>query len=88
MSDARWCDYADHPFKGGQQGTIVMGQIDKNRSVNEYITNAQLNAKEICPECAASLGLYDEYEAPLPPATRHAKILGEAVTNGTIATTR
>ncbi len=87
MSDARWCDYGDHPFKGGRPGTIVMGRIedglgDSRFKRNEYVTEQQMaanmQAREVCPECAATLGMNDDYQAPLSPMQRHLAIAEEA----------
>lgn len=75
MSDARWCNFGDHPFEGGREGTIVMGRIESVVSGNEYVTANQMKAKEICPECAATLGMFDEYEAPKSPAERRKALL-------------
>jgi hypothetical protein len=75
MSEARWCDYGDHPYKGGREGTVIMGRTEKikNQWGGEQ-PHTEPNVKEICPECAASIGLNDGYEAPESPAERHKAI--------------
>lgn len=71
MSVARWCDYGDHSYKGGRKGTVMMGMTGDNE---------EQDVREMCPECAAALGLNNDYKAPEPPAERKA-----AITRGTKA---
>jgi hypothetical protein len=70
VSEARWCDYRDHPYKGGQEGTIMMGQTV--RMPNGGMQSTGQEVREICPECAAELGLNPDYKAPEPPSVRKA----------------
>jgi hypothetical protein len=76
VSDARWCDYRDHPFKGGQEGTITMGQIVNGPNGGKQYKDNEM--KEVCPECAAELGMNPDYKAPEPPAVRK-ELLTKAV---------
>jgi hypothetical protein len=62
MATARWCDFHDHAYRAP----------DDPDDIN--VVKFAGNAKEICPECAAEIGLNDEYRAPEPPATRHEAI--------------
>lgn len=71
MSVSRWCDYGDHAFKAGRKGTIMMGVLTGD--------NGEQDVNEMCPECAASLGLNDKYVAPLPPAERKKELLDRAM---------
>jgi hypothetical protein len=71
MSEARWCDYADHAYKGGREGTIMLGQTTKKDAYG----NVHQDVREMCPECAAGLGLIDDYEAPAPPSQRKVDML-------------
>lgn len=75
MSEARWCDYGDHAYAGGRPGTIMMGQLKMVAGPGNAGNSIQQNVKEMCPECAAELGLITDYEAPLPPSERRAAIL-------------
>jgi hypothetical protein len=65
MSHARWCDYGDHPFAGGRPGTVVMALTEQ---VNNQWGGTQPStvpaSREICPECAAELGMNPDYTAP------------------------
>jgi hypothetical protein len=70
VSEARWCDYRDHPYKGGQEGTIMMGQTVRMPNGGMQATGQEV--REICPECAAELGLNPDYKAPEPPSVRKA----------------
>lgn len=70
MSVARWCDYGDHAYKGGREGTVMMG-------VTKAGGNDQ-DVREMCPECAANLGLNEDYEVPESPAERHRTMLEAA----------
>jgi hypothetical protein len=70
VSEARWCDYRDHPYKGGREGTIMMGQTV--RMPNGGMQATGQDVREICPECAAELGLNPDYQAPEAPAVRKA----------------
>lgn len=79
MSVARWCDYGDHAYKGGRPGTIMLG-VTKEVNQSRYQSNQEIeqDVREMCPECAANLGLNDEYEAPESPQKRHASLLDQA----------
>lgn len=72
MSEARWCDYGDHAYKAGREGTIIMGKtVQVANQWGGQQPHTVPNLKEICPECAAQMGLNDEYKAPeLSPAAR------------------
>lgn len=76
MSAARWCDYGDHPFAGNRPGTIVMaltGQVSNQWGGQQPSTIPA--AKEICPECAAELGMNPDYAAPdQSPGQRKAQL--------------
>ena len=76
MSEARWCDYGDHAYKGGREGTIMLGQsvVHESRYSGPQL---EQEVQEMCPECAAELGLLKNYEAPPSPAARHKAILGK-----------
>jgi hypothetical protein len=75
VSEARWCDYRDHPYKGGREGTVMMGRTETQPNGGQAYTQ---NVKEMCPECAAELGL-NEYEAPKEtPAERRALLQADA----------
>jgi hypothetical protein len=72
MSDCRWCDYGDHPYKAGQEGTTMLGQVVKAPNGQLMQANTQ-EVREVCPEHSAELGLYTEYKAPaLSPDERKA----------------
>lgn len=74
MSAARWCDYGNHAFKEGADGAVTFAQT---RNVRNQWGGTQpstdTNVMEICPECAATLGLTDEYTA-ISPGERHDKV--------------
>jgi hypothetical protein len=79
VSEARWCDYRDHPYKGGREGTVMMGRTETQPNGGQSYTQ---NVKEMCPECAAELGL-NEYEAPKQtPAERRALLQTEVSAKG------
>jgi hypothetical protein len=65
MSDAGWCDFRNHPYK----------RPDDPDEVNTITRKGE--TKELCDECAAEIGLIDNYEAPESPAERKA-----IITNG------
>lgn len=78
MSDARWCDLGDHAYKAGRPGTLMLGKVEE--VPNQWggsQPHTQSNIKEVCPECAAAMGLNDDYEAPESPAVRHSRIAKE-----------
>jgi hypothetical protein len=71
MSECRWCDFKDHPYKGGREGTIILGKTEQvPNQFGGTQPHTQPNIKEICPECAAEIGLNDDYTAPVSPAER------------------
>jgi hypothetical protein len=69
VSVARWCDYNNHAFKGGVRNTVMLGVITNDKGDQDV--------REMCPECAAELGLIDDYTAPEPPALHREKVLKE-----------
>ena len=71
MAGAEWCDFANHPFKAGAEGTIRSQRKGKgNDTPQEFV---------VCPECAASIGLNPDYEAPDDtPMQRRALLAAEA----------
>jgi hypothetical protein len=71
MSDARWCDFGDHAYKGGRPGTVMMGMTVKE---SRYAQTEQ-DVQEMCPECAAALGILNDYEAPESPHARRQAML-------------
>lgn len=81
MSAARWCDYGDHAFAADREGTIVMGKVVKNSKTRDAYgneTGLTQEVREMCPECAAELGLLPDYTAPaLSPRERKLSMLEE-----------
>lgn len=77
MSDARWCDYGDHAFKGGQPGITILGRTEQVHNQWGGQQPSTANLREICPECSARLGLNEDYEAPVSPSERHKALLAE-----------
>jgi len=87
MSSARWCDYGDHAYKAGRPGTIMLGQLveaklDMYGMPARAANNIEQEVAEMCPECAAELGLIRDYNAPLPPAQRKAELLNNIKEKG------
>jgi hypothetical protein len=62
MATARWCDFHNHPYRAP----------DDPDDIN--VVKFGGKEKEICPECAAEVGLNDDYSAPESPVVRHAAI--------------
>lgn len=65
VAAAEWCDFANHPFKAGQTGTMRAAIKKEDGTQDERV---------ICPECAALMGVNDDYKAPQSPADRKAAI--------------
>lgn len=89
MSEARWCDFGNHAYKGGREGTIMMGKLEKAQGPgNSYpgqTPNITQQVLEMCPECAAEQGFITDYEAPIAPRERRAAILGQLESEGHVA---
>lgn len=65
LSNAGWCDYGNHAYRRPNDPEDINVVARKGES------------KELCDECAAEIGLIDDYKAPSSPQERHA-----AITNG------
>src|SRR5713101_232997 len=74
MSEARWCDYGDHAYKGGRPGTIMLGQTVETHT-SRYDQQVEQKVQEMCPERAAQLALVKAYTAPEAHAEHQLKIL-------------
>lgn len=76
MSDARWCDFRDHPYRAGRAGTVMFGRTEQvpNQWGGQQPSTTN-NVKEICPECAAELGLTEDYVPEVSPAERKGALM-------------
>lgn len=83
MSEARWCDYGDHAFKGGREGAVTFTQTRQVRNQWGGDQPSTTQAMELCPECAAEIGLNDDYKAPALPPLERKKVLGKAAQSAT-----
>lgn len=71
MTDARWCNYGNHPFDGARDDTMIIGKMQQvpNQWGGQQ-PNYTPNLKEICGDCAAAAGLTNNYELPESPTDR------------------
>lgn len=79
MSGARWCDFGDHAYKEGREGTIILGRTEQvpNQWGGQQPSTTP-NLREICPECAASIGLNDDYTKPEQTPEERKALLAKA----------
>ena len=89
MSEARWCDFGNHAYKAGRPGTIMMGKLEQAKGPGNGYSGqpgqVTQEVAEMCPECAAEMGLIDNYTTPEAPAERRAAILGRIEKEGTVS---
>jgi hypothetical protein len=78
MTDARWCNYGNHPFDGSRLDTALIGKMQQvpNQWGGQQPSTTP-NIKEICGDCAAELGITLDYKAPDSPEERKSKLLKE-----------
>jgi hypothetical protein len=78
MTAARWCSYGNHAFDGARADTIILGKMEQvpNQWGGQQ-PHLEPNLKEICGDCAASMGLNMDYKAPDDPKVRKAELLKE-----------
>lgn len=65
----------------------MMGQLVETTSPTRFgnqPANVEQDVREMCPECAAELGLIKDYEAPEAPGIRRASILKELTKKGEV----
>jgi hypothetical protein len=77
MTDARWCNFGDHPFDGARSDTLIVGKMEQVPNQFGGTTPHQAILKEICGDCAAAQGLTDSYSAPDSPYDRKKALLSE-----------
>lgn len=74
MSIAKWCDFGAHCFSASAENaqTLSITRHVKNQWGGVQPTTIE---QDVCPECAARMGLIDDYTAPDSPAVRHSRMI-------------